>query len=169
VLSSQLGPPSARGLDAVEELVHAGMATIDRRGALSAQIAEAPPSIENGLWRLLPDGRMETTWKIRPQAHWHDGTPVTAEDFRFTLQVAQDRDIAVFRDVSHDAIEGVTVVDPRTVTVTWSRPYIFADVTCRSWRSTSTRSAALTSTRSRYASSPIQTRSPRPCSRGPSS
>jgi peptide/nickel transport system substrate-binding protein len=127
VLSTQLGPPSARGLDAVEELVHAGMATIDRQGGLRAQLAEVPPSVENGLLHVLPDGRMETTWKIRPEARWHDGTPVTAEDFRFTLQVAQDRDIAVFRDVAHDGIDGVTVVDPRTVTVSWSRPYIFAD------------------------------------------
>ena len=127
VLSSQLGPPSARGLDAVEELVHAGMATIDRQGMLRPQLAEAAPSIENGLWRVLPDGRMETTWRIKPDARWHDGTPVTAEDFRFTLQVAQDREIAVFRDVSHDAIDNVTVVDPRTVTVAWSKPYIAAD------------------------------------------
>ncbi len=126
-LSAQLAPPSARGIDAVEELVHAGMATIDRQGALRPQLAEAAPTIENGLWRVHPDGRMETIWHIRPGARWQDGTAVTADDFRFTLQVAQDREVAVFRDASHDAIEAATAVDARTISVAWMRPYIAAD------------------------------------------
>ena len=29
-------------------------------------LAEVVPTIENGLWRLLPDGQMELTWKIKP-------------------------------------------------------------------------------------------------------
>jgi peptide/nickel transport system substrate-binding protein len=127
VLSRQLAPPSARGLDAVEELVHAGMATIDPKGQLRPQLAEAAPSTENGLWRVFADGRMETTWHIKPDARWQDGRPVTADDFRFTVQVAQDREIAVFREAIHDSIQDATVVDPRTVSVTWSKPYIAAD------------------------------------------
>ena len=75
VLSAQLAPPSARGIDAVEELVHAGMATIDRQGALRVQLAEDIPTIENGLWKVHPDGRMEMTWRIKPGAlaRWDSG------------------------------------------------------------------------------------------------
>src|SRR4051794_40378900 len=50
---------SVPGLDAIEEMVNAGMANFDGQSALRAQLAETVPSLENGLWKLFPDGRME--------------------------------------------------------------------------------------------------------------
>src|SRR5437867_3861122 len=55
-----------QGGDTLEDLVHAGLAVIDNEGRLLPQLAEAVPSLENGQWRPLPDGRMQTTWSIRP-------------------------------------------------------------------------------------------------------
>lgn len=57
---------SVPGVDAVEELLHAGLANFDNLGMIRPQLADSVPSTENGLWKLLPDGRMETTWRIRP-------------------------------------------------------------------------------------------------------
>src|SRR5689334_3681547 len=55
---------STPGLDTIEEMLNAGTANFEADGELRPQLAEAVPSVENGLWKLLPDGRMETTWKI---------------------------------------------------------------------------------------------------------
>src|SRR5438445_8411166 len=41
---------SYSGLTYLEPMVNAGMATIDTQGALHPQLAEAVPSLENGLW-----------------------------------------------------------------------------------------------------------------------
>ena len=46
---------------------NAGMTTTDDRGVLHPQLAEAVPSLANGLWKVLADGTMETTWRIRPR------------------------------------------------------------------------------------------------------
>lgn len=54
-------------------------------GTLESRIAARVPTIENGDWKLLPDGRMEVTWKLRPNILWHAGPALTAEDFVFGL------------------------------------------------------------------------------------
>ena len=58
------GAGGTPGLDAVEEMVNAGLSQVDAGGVLRPVLAEVVPSLENGLWKLLPDGRMETTWRI---------------------------------------------------------------------------------------------------------
>ncbi len=115
------------GSEALEELVHTGMAALDARGTLVPRLAETVPSTENGLWTIQPDGRMDTTWRLRSDAAWHDGTPVTADDLVFTANVVRDREIGVFRDRAWDNIESVVAPDARTVTVRWKSPYINAD------------------------------------------
>src|SRR3954454_6426529 len=53
---------SVPGLDSLEEMLNAGMVNFTDQGALRPQLAEAVPTLDNGLWKLFPDGRMETTW-----------------------------------------------------------------------------------------------------------
>ncbi len=121
------GSGSTPGLDTVEDFLNVGMTALDNRGQLQPRLAVAVPTIENGLWKLAPDGRMETVWKIRPNASWHDGTPFTANDLAFTLTVGQDRELALFRDAIYDAIEAAEVSDPQTFIVYWREPFIEAD------------------------------------------
>jgi peptide/nickel transport system substrate-binding protein len=108
-------------------LLHAGLSNPDELKQQRAQLAEAVPSIENGLWKLFPDGRMETTWKIRPGAKWHDGAPVTSEDAVFTARIARDRELRAFGDAAYDAVQSVEAPDPATVLVTWKELNINAD------------------------------------------
>jgi peptide/nickel transport system substrate-binding protein len=117
-----------RGVNELELLVHAGLSVENDEGDRRPQLAEAVPSIENGLWKLLPDGRMETTWKIRDGTSWHDGTPFTAADLAFTATVGQDKDLAIFTHPGFDAVESVRAADPRTVLVSWRRPFFGADL-----------------------------------------
>jgi peptide/nickel transport system substrate-binding protein len=118
---------SVRGLDGVEELVHAGLTYIKADGTRAAQLAEAVPTIENGLWKIMPDGRMETTWKIKPGARWHDGTPISADDFVFTATVEQDKETEIPAYPEYEMIDAITTLDPTTLVVTWKRTYIEAD------------------------------------------
>ncbi len=121
------GSGSTPGLDAVEELVNVGLASLNNESRWVPRLAESVPSLENGLWKLLPDGRMELTWKIRENARWHDGTPVTADDFVFTATVGQDSELPIFRDQMYRLIDGIDAVDARTVLIRWSKPFISAE------------------------------------------
>ena len=115
------------GTDTMQALVHAGLSVVDDRGGRQAQLAERVPSLENGLWKVFPDGRMETTWHIRSGAVWHDGAPVSAQDMLFTAAVGQDKDLPRFSDLDFKSVESVEATDPRTITVRWREPFIDAN------------------------------------------
>jgi peptide/nickel transport system substrate-binding protein len=122
-----IASPIRGNTGSIQELVNPGMVVFDNQGLLQPVAAEAVPTIENGLWKLLPDGRMELTWQFKPGALWQDGQPMTADDLSFTLAVVQDRELAVFRHKYSDLVEAVEAPDPRTVTVRWKQPLIQAD------------------------------------------
>ncbi len=122
-----VGSGTIPGGDAIEELVNSGLTLLDNRGTLHPQLADAVPTLENGRWKLLPDGRMETSWTIREGALWHDGTPFTVEDVLFTARLGQDRDLAFFRNPAYDSVEMIEAIDARTVLVRWKQPFINAD------------------------------------------
>ena len=56
------------------------------------------------------------TYHIRPEAHWSDGVPITAQDFIFTLRAIRRHAIPDFRDL-HAPIRSVRAVDPKTLQV----------------------------------------------------
>jgi peptide/nickel transport system substrate-binding protein len=131
VLSVTLSPTgtagSIPGIDALEDLVHAGLGNFNNAGELWPQLAERVPSVENELWRVYPDGRMETTWRLRENALWQDGTPLTADDLLFTVQVAREKRVRAFTSPPWDLVESALAPDPRTITLIWSAPFIEAD------------------------------------------
>jgi len=121
------GTGSVRGVGEVEKFIHAGLVIRDGDGNLQPQLAEVVPTLENGNWRLLPDGGMETTWRIKQGAQWHDGTPVTAQDLAFTLEVGRDKDLALPGYPGYKSLDTLEIVDERTATARWKRPFIEAD------------------------------------------
>jgi len=116
------------GVDSLERLVGTGLTvpTPDEKGRV-ARLAEVSPTVENGLWKLMPDGRMEMQWTIREGAVWHDGTPFTTDDLVFTAMVVRDKDLPIFGHVGYDALGTVEALDSRTVVAHWTRPFIYAD------------------------------------------
>lgn len=121
------GSGSTPGVDALEQLVNVGLASENSESRWVPRVAEQVPTIENGLWKLLPQGGMELTWRIRANARWHDGTPVTAEDFVFTATVGQDSETPVFRDQMYRLIASVEAVDAQTLLIRWNAPFIYAE------------------------------------------
>ena len=118
---------SVPGLDTLEELMSAGMVHRNDQSAVLPMLAEQTPSLDNGLWRILPDGKMETTHRLRSNARWHDGTPVTSDDLMFTVTAERDKEIDMPRNPTYDLISSIVATDPQTVVVSWNQPFIEAD------------------------------------------
>jgi len=107
-------------------IVHNGLFEKDTNADPVARLAEALPTQENGLWNVFPDGRMEVTWKIRQDARWHDGEPVTANDLLFNAAIRQDPNIPGFSTSEFLLVETMEATDNRTVLVKFKAPYILA-------------------------------------------
>jgi peptide/nickel transport system substrate-binding protein len=79
------------------------------------------PSIDTGSWRIAADGTMETTWRLKPNIKWHDGSPLTVDDLVFSFAIAKDRDLATTRNSTAVALQqAITALDDRTVVISWS-------------------------------------------------
>jgi peptide/nickel transport system substrate-binding protein len=99
----------------------------DGRVIVRPRLAATMPSTSNGQWKINADGTMEMTWKLRPDAKWHDGTAFTSEDLAFTVRIGQDAELPLLSSRVFRFIESVATPDPQTITVSWNRPYILAD------------------------------------------
>ena len=110
-----------------EYLFHAGLAALDALGNLQPRLATKMPSIADGDWRLNPDGTMDVTWKLRPNVKWHDGTPLTSDDFVLGIQLARDPQLTIPHLGGVELIRDVTALDPMSFVVRWSEPYFDAN------------------------------------------
>jgi peptide/nickel transport system substrate-binding protein len=84
-----------------------------------------PPSFAPRLatsWEFSADNR-DLTFHLRPDARWSDGTPVTAEDVRFTFLAQNDPRVDSVGMEIKDFIKDVEVMDPHTVRFHFSRVY----------------------------------------------
>lgn len=84
-----------------------------------AWAATKVPSIQDGDWKLNPDGTMEVTWKIRSDVRWHDGQPLTAGDFVLGMEMVRDPKLAVSSLGELTKISEVKAVDSQTLVATW--------------------------------------------------
>ncbi len=104
--------------------VFGGLVTIDRNLDVVPDLAES--------WDISADGRVYT-FRIRPDAVFHDGKPVTAEDVRWSLERATDPlteapnvdqylgdIVGVDAKLAGDVLEisGVRVINERTIEIT---------------------------------------------------
>lgn len=101
------------------------LTVLDDRGDPVPRLATEIPTISNGEWVVFPDGTMETTWRLRRDAFWHDGTPFTARDLAFTWEVWQDPDVQVTPEVLNVYIDGVQTTDDYTIVYHWKQTFAF--------------------------------------------
>jgi peptide/nickel transport system substrate-binding protein len=119
--------PGGLGFSPLGETVAAGLGNIDTRGIYFPELAEVIPTFENGLWKVLPDGRMETSWTIRERALWHDGMPLTTDDLLFSMRISQDPQAFPTSHPGFAFIDSAQAVDGRTIVVKWKSPYTGAE------------------------------------------
>jgi peptide/nickel transport system substrate-binding protein len=99
---------------------NASLSLNDDTGSPRAYLAEALPTLNTESWKVFPDGRMETTWRLRPNLTWQDGVPLTAADFVFAYRLYSSPGVGFFTPEPQDAIEDVVATDDRTIVVRWS-------------------------------------------------
>jgi peptide/nickel transport system substrate-binding protein len=106
-----------------KRLFNAALALVDAHGNARPYLAASLPQLNTDSWKVSPDGRMETTYKLNPGLTWHDGQPLTADDFVFAQRVYGNRAFTIFTDEPQDRIENVSAPDPQTVVIQWTRVY----------------------------------------------
>ena len=122
--------------------IFGGLLTIDQSLQIVPDIAEAMPTETRN-----PDGTVTYTFKIRRDALFHSDRPVTAQDFKYSLdrtaRLGQTQsataeaylgDIVGAKDVTRgraDSISGVEVIDSSTLAITIDSPksYFLAKLT----------------------------------------
>ena len=125
---SEAQPGAVAGIQEIAWLLNTRLGDVQERlRVVGVRLADAAPTTDNGLWQVFPDGRMETTWKLRRDGRWHDGRPFTADDMVFTAQAGRDKDVPLLRNAAYDSVDSVTAPDPYTIVITWNRPFILAD------------------------------------------
>ena len=94
---------------------------VDPDGKLYPLLAAEVPTVENG--GISADG---LSWKVklREGVTWHDGTPFTAEDVKFTLELLVDPNFRSWRKTGHEHVRELTVVSPTEIT--WKMDKLFA-------------------------------------------
>ncbi len=111
----------------VQGAVHRKLVTLDDRGALHPQLAVDLPTQERRTWVVRPDGTMRTTYTLRKDVTWHDGTPLTAKDFVFASMITSDPDLPLPQGKLAAYVERVESPDDATLVIEWSQTYPFAN------------------------------------------
>ena len=108
-LSRHINPAGTAtpGLPELIDIVSPGLSSVDTDGARFPVLAAELPSIDKGSWTVSSDGRMQTTWKLRASATWHDGKPYTAADLVLAVAIGRDPELAEFGNVGFSAVDRV--------------------------------------------------------------
>ena len=119
VIASGIGTSQATS----QRLFNATLGILDAEGVPRPYLAEVLPELGTDTWQVFPDGRMQTTHRLRSGATWHDGTPHTAQDFVFAWQVYTAPQIGIASSAPQNLIAEVAAPDPATVVINWKRPF----------------------------------------------
>ena len=115
-------------LEDIESCIVEGLTTTDEQMRVVPLLASEVPTIENGGVRLRGDGGMDVVWKLRPGVTWHDGTPFTSADVRFTVEAINGPDYNPESTDGFDRISGVDTPDPLTAVVHYREIYAPYDI-----------------------------------------
>jgi len=118
-LASRLGQGGGATLGTTRRLFNANLVILDQRGEPQPYLASALPQLNTDSWRVFPDGRMETTYKLKPNLVWHDDAPLTADDFVFAWRVYASPALGVANAPPTSLMDEVVAPDPVTVTIRW--------------------------------------------------
>jgi peptide/nickel transport system substrate-binding protein len=105
------------------DLFNATLDVLDELDRRHPVLAEALPQLDTDTWRVLPDGRMETTYRLKPNLTWQDGKALSAEDFAFAWRVYATSEFGRSTTPPIGLMEEVLAADPRTVVIRWRQPY----------------------------------------------
>src|SRR5439155_6387633 len=115
-------------LEDIQTCVVEGLTTTDEKMNVVPLLAERVPTLENGGVAVRPDGRMDVTWTLRSGVRWHDGTPFTSADVRFTVDAINSPSYNPESTDGFDRITSVDTPDPLTAIVHYKEIYAPYDI-----------------------------------------
>ena len=110
-------------LEDIQSCVIEGLVTADEKMNIVPVLAAEIPTLENGGVKLLPNGRMDVTWKLRPNVKWHDGVAHTSADLKFTVDAILKGDWKPESTDGFDRIASVDTPDSLTAVVHYKEVY----------------------------------------------
>jgi len=125
--SELFGGSSSTHWRMVYEALHDFLVVLDNNGEPIERLATGRPTRENGGWQIGPDGTMETTWRLRPNARWQNGEPLRAADFVLGWRVARDPGVPFNKRAVATLIDRIDTSDDNTLVFHWTGPYAYAD------------------------------------------
>ncbi|MBM2811569.1 MAG: hypothetical protein HW416_2328 [Chloroflexi bacterium] len=105
------------------KIFNAQLGLLDDRAQPVPQLAASLPQLNSDSWRVFADGRMETTYRLRPNLAWHDGSPLTADDFVFAWRVFSHPEVGGAGTPPLAAMSEVLAPEPLTLMIRWSAPH----------------------------------------------
>ena len=106
----------------IGQAIFAGLTEVDGdTGAIIPDLAVALPTVANGGVTVGPDGTTRVTFRIRQEAVWENGTPVTGDDVAFTYQAIMDAGSLSLDRTPYEAITAVAA-EGKSVTLTFAAP-----------------------------------------------
>jgi len=79
-------------------------------------------SVFDALFRIDPQGVIRI--RLRDDARWHDGTPFSSEDVKFTLELIMNPNFRSWRTAGHALVRDITVISPTEIS--WRMEEAFA-------------------------------------------
>src|SRR5207245_11638206 len=70
-----------------QRMFNALPALLDARGTPQPELLVSLPVLNTESWQVFPDGTMQTSYTLRPNLTWHDGQPLSSDDFVFSWRV----------------------------------------------------------------------------------
>jgi peptide/nickel transport system substrate-binding protein len=110
-------------LEDIETCVVEGLVTTDEKMNIVPLLAASIPTLENGGVVLRSDGGMDVTWKLKPGITWHDGTPHTSADVKFTVEAINSPAYNPESTDGFDRITSVDTPDPLTAVLHYDQVY----------------------------------------------
>src|SRR5437867_6560702 len=122
-LAGKTGVAGGVTLTTTKRLFNANLVIFDQQGNAQGYLASDLPKLNADSWQVSPDGRMVTTYKIKPNLVWQDGAALTADDFVFGNQVYAKPEMGAATAPPGPSIDEVVAPDPLTLTIRWKKPY----------------------------------------------
>jgi peptide/nickel transport system substrate-binding protein len=93
---------------------------VDAKGNyLASDLLTETPTEQNGGIKNNP---FTITYKIRPEAVWDDGSPITSEDVKYTWDVIM-KTKGTLSTTGYDQIQSISTSDPKTAVIIFKKPY----------------------------------------------
>jgi peptide/nickel transport system substrate-binding protein len=125
--SDDIAAGTARGAREISGLFAGGLTYRDGAGEVQPLLSTKVPRIADGDWTTSADGKMEVTWKLKPNLKWHDGNPVTADDFLLGYKLLKDEASPRAAPPLVRQVTEISAPDAQTIVMKFGKAYLGAN------------------------------------------